>query len=354
MAQAIPFGSRSTADQVLAGVDLTRKRMLVTECNSSIGYAIMQALSANGAHIIGLARRLDDAQVACSAAGRSLTPLGCNPTDRGSVDVAVQSIRGLGPLDAVVINCVELRYVADHMAQMALVNGLSELVRGGTGRIVIGSSDNANIIGHRVEDAMLDNLSGERLYDSYAFDGQAELATALFTKELSRRLDARGVAVNSFRCGATGNRTSRAQRLIQSIARHFTKSPAQRAATPALLAASPLVVGMTGEYWSNCQMSRGNPLHSDIGLAKRLWEASARIAAIAFGGGTMSEAASFRLDSLRLTDRVSAGEPSPQPSSDAFNGQRKSLSDAYAHRDQGTLRPRLPQSPNGRHRKPRS
>jgi len=122
-----------------------------------------------------------------------------------------------------------LQYVADHIAQFVLVNRLSELVRGGTGRIVIGSNDNANIIGHRVEDAMFDNLSGERLYDSYAFDGQAELATALFAKELSRRLDARGVAVNSFRCGATGNRTSRAQRLIQSITRHFTKSPAQRA-----------------------------------------------------------------------------------------------------------------------------
>jgi WW domain-containing oxidoreductase len=289
MAQAIPFGSRSTADQVLAGVDLTRKRIVVTECNSDIGYATMQALSANGAQIIGLARRLNDAQAACSAVGRSLTPLGCNPTDRASIDVAAQSIRGLGPLDAAVINCFELRYFAHHIAQFVLVNRLSELVRGGTGRIVIGSNDNANIIGHRV-DAMFENLSGVRLYDSYAFDGQAELATALFAKELSRRVDARGIAVNSFRCGANGNRTSRAQRLIQFIARHFTQSPAQRAATPALLAASPLVAGMTGEYWSNCQMSLGNPLRSDIGLAKRLWEASARIAAIAFGGGTMSEA----------------------------------------------------------------
>jgi NAD(P)-dependent dehydrogenase (short-subunit alcohol dehydrogenase family) len=98
MAQAIPFGFRSTADQVLAGVDLTRKRIVVTECNSGIGYATMQALSANGAHIIGLARRPDDAQAACSAAGRSLTPLGCNPTDRASVDAAVQSIRGLAEL----------------------------------------------------------------------------------------------------------------------------------------------------------------------------------------------------------------------------------------------------------------
>jgi WW domain-containing oxidoreductase len=297
MAQTIPFGSRSTADQVLAGLDLRRKRIVVTECNSGIGFAIMEALSANGAHIIGLARSLDEAQAACSAAGRSVTPLACNPTDPASVDAAVQSMRELGPLDAVVINCLELRCFADHIAQFVLVNRLSELVRGGIGRIVIGSNDHANITGPRVEDAMFVNLNAERLYDSYAFDGQGELATALFAKELSRRLEARGVAVNSFRCGTTGNRTSRAQRLIQSIARHFNKSHAQRAATPALLAASPLVAGMTGEYWSNCQRSLGNPLRSDVGLAKRLWEISAQIATIAFGG-TLPQTASFGRDPL--------------------------------------------------------
>jgi NAD(P)-dependent dehydrogenase (short-subunit alcohol dehydrogenase family) len=299
MAQAIPFGSRSTADQVLAGVDLRRKRIVVTECNSGIGLATMEALSANGARIIGLARRLDDAQAACSAAGRSVTPLVCNPTDPASVDAAVQSIRELGPLDAVVINCPELRCFADHIAQFVLVNRLSELVRSSTGRIVIGSNDNAKITRRRVEDVVYDDLGGERLYDSYAFDGQGEIATALFAKELSRRLEARGVAVNSFRYGATGNRTSRAQRLIQSIARHFTQSHARRAATPALLAASPLVAGVTGEYWANCQRSRGNPLRLDLGLAKRLWEVSAQIAAMAFRRGTLPEAASFPRDRLR-------------------------------------------------------
>jgi NAD(P)-dependent dehydrogenase (short-subunit alcohol dehydrogenase family) len=298
MAQVIRFGSRSTADQVLAGIDLRRKRILVTECNSGIGFAIMEALSANGARIIGMARTLEDAQAACSAVDRSATPIGCDPTDPASVDAAVQSVSRQGPLDAVVINSLELRCFADHIAQFVLVNRLSELVRGGTGRIVIGSDDNANITAHRVEDAMFDDLGGERLYDSYAFDGQAGLATALFAKELSRRLDVRGVTVNSFRCDATGYRTSRAQRFIQSIVRHFAKSHAQRAATPALLAASPLVAGMTGEYWSNCQRSLGNPLRSDLGLAKRLWEVSAQIAAIAFGG-TLPQVASLRRDPVR-------------------------------------------------------
>jgi WW domain-containing oxidoreductase len=300
MLNAIPFGSRSTADQVLAGVDLTRKRMVVTECNSSVGVATMKALSANGARIIGLARTMDDAKAACAAAGRSLIPLGCDPTDLPSVEAAVQSIRGLGPLDTVVINNLELPCFAEQAAQFALVNRLAELVRRGTGRIVIGSNDNANI--SRVEDVMFANLQAERIYDSYAFDGQAELATALFAKELSRRLEVAGVLVNAFHSGASVNLKSPGalritRRLIQSVARFFAKSPARRAATPALLAASPLVVGTTGEYWSNCQISRGNPLFSDIGLAKRLWDVSAQVVAIARGRSNFLEAGRLSGDS---------------------------------------------------------
>jgi hypothetical protein len=56
MAQSIPDGARSTADLVLAGIDLTRKRFAVTGCNSGIGFETMNALVANGAHVIGLAR----------------------------------------------------------------------------------------------------------------------------------------------------------------------------------------------------------------------------------------------------------------------------------------------------------
>jgi hypothetical protein len=57
----------------------------------------------------------------------------------------------------------------------------------------------------------------------------------------------------------------------------FMKSVGQRAATGALLAASPCVTGITGEYWSDCQIAEGNPLLNDGELAKRLWEVSMQI-----------------------------------------------------------------------------
>jgi short chain dehydrogenase len=235
MSTSIPFGPRSTADQVLAGVDLTRKQMVVTGCDSEVALETMKALIANGAHVVGVARTSDDARVWCSAAGPSSTPLGCDLADLASVDAAVESIRRLNhPVDAVIANSDTRSLASPQMthrregsalitepaAHFTLVSRLAELIRSRTGRIVIGSSD------------------------------------ASMTEELSRRLAARSVAVNSFHFRPSGSDNS--QRLLHSVFRYFTRSPAQRAATPALLAASPLVEGITGQHWSNCQVTPSN------------------------------------------------------------------------------------------------
>jgi len=295
MVQSIPYGARSTADQVLAGIDLTRKRIVVTGCNSGIGFETMNALAANGAQVIGLARTCDSAQAACSAAGPSATPIACDLTDLESVDSAADSILRLpGPVDAIVANAgianlptlqtrygIELQFLVNHIAHFALVNRLADSVRGGTGRIVIVSSD-ASIKQAPAEGVLFDNLDGQRFYDPLTFYGQAKLATAIYAKELSRRLSSRGVSVNSVHPGSTRGTgfdkyRNLTRQLSHRVARLFMKSPAQGAATQTLLAASPRVDGMTGEYWSDCQIARGNPLLADAGLARRLWEASERI-----------------------------------------------------------------------------
>jgi WW domain-containing oxidoreductase len=295
MAPSINFGARSTADQVLAGIDLTRKRFVVTGCNSGIGFETMNALVANGAHVIGLARTRDSAKAACDLAGSSSTPIACDLADLDSVEAAAESILRLpGPLDAVITNAgianlptlqtrygIELQFLVNHIAHFALINRLADSVRSGTGRIVIVSSD-ASIKQAPAEGVLFDNLNGQRFYDPFMFFGQAKLAAALFAKELSRRLAPRGVAVNSLHPGATRGTgfdkyRTLTRRLSHQAARLFMKSPAQGAATQTLLAASPQVAGISGEYWSDCRIARGNPLLADGGLAGRLWEASERI-----------------------------------------------------------------------------
>jgi WW domain-containing oxidoreductase len=297
MGQAIPFGARSTADNVLAGVDLTGKRMVVTGCNSGIGFETMSALCANGAHVIGLARSLQDAKSACDKAGPFCTPVACDLADLDSVAAAAQSIRALqGPLDAIIANAgianlpdlqtrygIELQFLVNHIGHFALVNELLDLVRNGTGRVVVVSSS-ASVNRAPAEGIMFDNLGGRQFYKPHMFYGQSKLANALFARELSRRVSARGIAVNSLHPGATrstrlNKNASLPQKIALWAARPFMKSAPRAAATQALLAASPLVGGVTGQFWSNCQVAAGNPLLEDIELAKRLWEVSEDIVA---------------------------------------------------------------------------
>jgi WW domain-containing oxidoreductase len=295
MTNSIPFGARSTADKVLAGIDLTGRRIVVTGCSSGIGFETMNALAANGAHVIGLARSLADAKPACGKAGPLCSPVGCDLADLDSVAAASAAIRALQcPLDAIVANAgianlpalqtrygIELQFLVNHVGHFALVNGLSGHVRSGTGRIVIVSSG-AGIHRAPADGIMFDNLDGGRFYEPAVFYGQSKLANALFAKELSRRLSDRAIAVNSLDPGATrGTGIDRSlsprSKILRSVAKMFAR-PAQRgAATQALLAASPSVSGISGEYWRNCQIAEGNPLLQNAELAARLWEVTSDI-----------------------------------------------------------------------------
>jgi len=297
MTKSIQFGARSTADQVLAGIDLSGKRIVVTGCSSGIGFETMSALAANGAQVIGLARSPADAETACRRAGPSCTPMACDLADLGSVAAAAAAIRALNAsLDTIITNAgianlptlqtkygVEMQFLVNHIGHFALVNQIHDLVRDGTGRIVIVSSS-AGIHQAPAEGIMFENLDGRRFYKPLAFYGQSKLANSLFAKELSRRLSARGIAVNSLHPGATrstglNRNLTLPLRIVLSAARWFMKSAPQGAATQALLAAHPSVGGISGEYWTNCRIAAGSPLLEDAGLAQRLWKVSEDIVA---------------------------------------------------------------------------
>jgi NAD(P)-dependent dehydrogenase (short-subunit alcohol dehydrogenase family) len=297
MASSIPYGTRSTANQVLAGVDLTRKWFLVTGCNEEVGFETMNALAANGAHVFGLANSLAAARAACDQIGPRATPIACDLADLDSVAAAAGMIRGLQvSLDAIIANSevaspaalhkrygIELQFLSNHIGHFALVNQLLDLVRNGTGRIVIVSSG-ASVRQAPPEGIMFDNLDGHLFYDALTFYGQSKFAVALYAKELSRRLRRRAIAVNSLHAGAAKGAALRKDlllplRVVRSTVQQVMKSAGQRAATGALLAASPCVTGISGEYWSDCQVAKGNPLLNDSELAQRLWQVSMQIVA---------------------------------------------------------------------------
>jgi WW domain-containing oxidoreductase len=285
MINSIHFGRRSTADQVLAGIDLSGKRILVTGCNSGVGLETMNAFAANGAAVIGLARSLQAATQSCAQASPVCIPIACDLTDLDSVAAAVHTIADVaGPLDAIVANAgvanltspdtrygIERHFLTNHIGHFALVNGLVDLLRDKIGRIVIVSSRAG--IEHAPRDGiMFDNLDGHRFYDPATFYGQSKLANALYATELARRLSSRGIAVNSVDPGAARTRLNKGY-----FARLFAKSAAQAASTQALVAASPQALGITGQYWSDCKIAKGSALLEDVVLAKRLWDVSEEI-----------------------------------------------------------------------------
>src|SRR5260221_948626 len=211
MPQSFLWRGLQTADQVLAGVDLTRKRMVVTGCRSGIGLETMKALVANGAHVIGLAQTLEDARAACDAAGNWSTPIACDFADFDSIGSAADSICDLpGPLDAIITTTelanpsvrsgrydIELQPIVEYIGHFALVNRLAERVRNNGGRIVMVFGD---VIANRAPagEAARDDLGSRPFFEPLVCGGPAETAPSRFAKEISPPPCARRRFVKSF------------------------------------------------------------------------------------------------------------------------------------------------------------
>ena len=284
------FSARSSADHVIAGVDLSAKRFVVTDCNSDNGFQTMRALDANGAEVIGLAASITDARAACAQAGAACIPVACDLSELGSVAAAAEYIRiSHAPLDGIIANAeiprlpalqtrydVEMQFLGNYLGHFALVNNLCDIVRNRTGRIVILGSG-ARLDRLPPEGIRFDNLDGRHYYDSSVFYEQSKFAVALYGKELARRLRARGVAVNSVQPARVNGYLARALGLIQLVANFFVGVEQRIAATQTLLAASPSVARISGESWRDCRIVAAHPLLDDVALAERLWKISVRM-----------------------------------------------------------------------------
>lgn len=291
------WGARSTADEVLAGLDLTGRTILITGINAGIGQEAARALAARGAHIIALARSQAVAAAACARIGGQCTPIACDLADLSSVAAAASAVRALGiKLDVLMTNAgimapavctrlygVESQFLINHVAHFMLVDRLVDLLPDGTGRIVTLSSS-ASIQFAPREGIMFDNLDARRFYKPFVFYGQSKLANALHAVELSRRLAPRGIVANAVHPGVIastklGRSLGFPMNLLLPLAGRFTKSIPQGAATQSMVAASPLVAGVTGEFFADCAVAQGNKLMKDPGLAAKLWDVTERIIA---------------------------------------------------------------------------
>jgi NAD(P)-dependent dehydrogenase (short-subunit alcohol dehydrogenase family) len=105
------FGATSTTDEVLQGIDLTEKRVLVTGASAGLGVETARSLAAHGAQVVGAARDLSKAQVATepvrsqAARGGSLQLVQLDLASLESVRRCADGLLGAGiPFDMIIAN----------------------------------------------------------------------------------------------------------------------------------------------------------------------------------------------------------------------------------------------------------
>jgi len=207
------FGAKSTADEVLAGVDLTGKRFLVTGVSAGIGLETARALIARGAAVVGAVRDVEKAQaateslrIAATQSGGSLELIGLDLASLQSVrSAADQFLADGGRFDAIIANAgvmatpfgrtadgFETQLGTNYVGHFALVNRIEPLLVD-NGRLVVLSSQ-----AHRVADVDLDDPNFDRQeYEPFVAYGRSKTATSLFAVEFDRRHRQRGVRAAS-------------------------------------------------------------------------------------------------------------------------------------------------------------
>jgi NAD(P)-dependent dehydrogenase (short-subunit alcohol dehydrogenase family) len=205
------FGAQSTTDDVLDGVDLSGKRVLVTGVSAGLGVETARALAAHGAEVTGAARDLGKAREATRAANvRAIDFIALDLADLASVRRAADQLTAAGKLfDLVVANAgvmatpfghtkdgFETQFGTNHLGHFVFVNRIASLFRPGA-RLV-----NLSSAGHRFSDVSLDDPNFERTeYAPFVAYGRSKTANVLLAVEFDRRHKVSGVRATAVHPG---------------------------------------------------------------------------------------------------------------------------------------------------------
>jgi NAD(P)-dependent dehydrogenase (short-subunit alcohol dehydrogenase family) len=307
------FGATSTTDEVLQGINLTGKRVLVTGVSAGIGVETARALAAHGAQVVGAARDLSKARAATeqvraqAASGGSLDLVELDLASLASVRRCADSLITAGkPFDLIIANAgvmacpkgktidgFETQFGTNHLGHFVLVNRIASLLKAGS-RLV-----NLSSAGHRYADVNLEDPNFEHTpYEEFIAYGRSKTANVLFAVEFDRRHKARGVRATAVHPGAIRTELSRhltpevLEKLIKEInasqpkgAAPFTyKSIPQGAATSVWAACVADAEAIGGRYCEDCHVAevsstpglRGGaqPYALDPQHAQALWRKS--------------------------------------------------------------------------------
>ncbi|MFD4231446.1 SDR family NAD(P)-dependent oxidoreductase [Streptomyces sp. NPDC058545] len=299
-----PFGFSSTADDVIAGIDLTGRRALVTGATSGLGVETARTLAAAGAEVVlGVRRREAGDRIAAQITERTGNPLvsarALDLADLRSVTAFVASWDG--PLHILINNAGimalpelevtpeghELQFATNYLGHFALTSGLHDALAAASGARIVSVSSSAHLFSPVIFDDLDFRL---RPYDRWAAYAQSKTADVLLAVEADRRWSHEGILANALNPGAIATGLQKHTGGLQTPV-DKRKTPAQGAATSVLLAASPLVESVGGRYFEDCNEApvlRAKPVMFGGGVApwaldaynaERLWDTSTDLVA---------------------------------------------------------------------------
>ena len=310
-----PFDAQSTAAEVIAGVDLTGKRAVVTGGASGIGLETARALATAGAQVTLPVRNIDAglraaADIRATTGRDDVRVARLDLTERSTIDAF--TTHWTAPLHILVNNAGvlalpertitpegwEAQFAANHLGHAALALGLHDALAAAQGARVVVVSSSA----HLMSPVAFDDIHfTSRSYDAMLAYAQSKTATILFTVAMAKKWAADAITANALHPGGVMTNIQRhfdqaTLRSVGAVDEHDSpmevppgwKTRQQGAATSVLLAASPLVQGVTGRYFDDCNeaivvtepgdLSGGvAPYALDQNEADRLWDETARL-----------------------------------------------------------------------------
>src|ERR1700757_944738 len=211
------FGATSTTDDVLAGVKLHGKRILVTGVSAGIGVETARSLAAHGAHVIGAARDLAKAEAATAQVRKDAAQNGGSfeviELDLGNLNSVRACAKGLlakgESFDVVIANAgvmatpfghtadgFETQFGTNHLGHFVLVNRIAGLMKPGS-RLV-----NLSSAGHRFSDVDLEDPTFEHTpYTDFRPAGPSKTANILSAAEFDHRHKGEGVRATAVHPG---------------------------------------------------------------------------------------------------------------------------------------------------------
>src|SRR5712671_4386996 len=201
--EATLFSATSTTDDVLSGINLRGKRILVTGVSAGLGVETARSLAAHGAQVVGAARDLNKAKTAtaqvrkdAAANGGSFELLELDLANLKSVRACADRLLAKGEaFDVVIANAgvmatplgytaegFETQFGTNHLGHFVLVNRIAGLIRS-DGRLV-----NLSSLGHRYSNVNLTDPNFEQTpYEPFVAYGRSKTANILFAVAFDKR-----------------------------------------------------------------------------------------------------------------------------------------------------------------------